>query len=182
MKWLFRSSMPVGNRMFKVKSERSADLIQKNSLMCKLLALKADDRDTEREMLVAEIYQTAEQMGDMLNNDRKLLIEQWVNSYHHLSLDSLERIKKEAKMSLVATTISEHIRNEGKLEGKIEGQIQILDDLFLSGILNREQYESMVQPLRKQLQHILDGFEYAGSPPARTERPIRKTGKSKSKS
>jgi hypothetical protein len=176
--------------MFKVKSERSADLIQKNSLMCKLLALKADDRDTEREMLVAEIYQTAEQMGDMLNNDRKLLIEQWVNSYHHLSLDSLERIKKEAKMSLVATTISEHIRNEGKLEGKIEGklegkiegQIQILDDLFLSGILNREQYESMVQPLRKQLQHILDGFEYAGSPPVRPERPIRKTGKSKSKS
>ncbi len=77
-----------------------------------------------------------------------------------------------------AVSVSEHIRNEGK----IEGQIQILDDLFLSGILNREQYESMVQPLRKQLQHILDGFEYAGSPPARTERPIRKTGKSKSKS
>ena len=66
--------------IIKVKSEKSADLAQKHSLMCKLLALKADDRETDRGMLVAGIYHTAEQMGDALDNDKKLLIEQWVNA------------------------------------------------------------------------------------------------------
>jgi hypothetical protein len=122
--------------------------------MCKLLALKADDRETDRGKLVAGIYNTAEQMGDALDNDKKLLIEQWVNAYNNLSPESLEKIKKEIKMNFVATTISEHIRNEGKIEGNVEGQIQLLDNLFVSGVLNREQYEIMVQPLRNQLQGI----------------------------
>jgi hypothetical protein len=140
--------------IIKVKSEKSAELIQKHSLMCKLLALKADDRETDRGKLVAGIYNTAEQMGDALDNDKKLLIEQWVNAYNNLSPESLEKIKKEIKMNFVATTISEHIRNEGKIEGNVEGQIQLLDNLFVSGVLNREQYEIMAQPLRNQLQGI----------------------------
>ena len=49
--------------------------------MCKLLALKADDRDTDHETLVYEIYSAAESMADLINNDKKLLIEQWVNAY-----------------------------------------------------------------------------------------------------
>ena len=116
--------------VIKVKSEKSADLAQKHSLMCKLLALKADDRETDRGKLVAGIYHMAEQMGDALDNDKKLLIEQWVNAYNNLPPESLEKIKKEVKMSFVATTISEHIRNEGKIEGNVEGQIQLLENLF----------------------------------------------------
>jgi len=66
--------------VIKVKSEKSADLVQKHSLMCKLLSLKADDRDTDRNALVSGIYQTAQQLGDVLDNDKKLLIEQLVKS------------------------------------------------------------------------------------------------------
>jgi flagellar biosynthesis/type III secretory pathway protein FliH len=165
----FSSRMPKQVCHFdiiKVKSEKSVDLAQKHSLMCKLLALKADDRDTDREMLVAGIYQTAEEMGDALDNDKKLLIEQWVNAYNNLPPESLEKIKKEVKMSFVATTISEHIRNEAKIEGKreglaeglikgkLEGQIQLIENLYLTGTLSQVQYENMVQPLRKQLQEI----------------------------
>jgi hypothetical protein len=56
-------------------------------------------------MLVAGIYKTAEEMGDVLDNDKKLLVEQWVNAYNNLPAESLEKIKKEVKMSFVATTI-----------------------------------------------------------------------------
>ena len=45
-------------------------------------------------------------------------------------------------------------QREGKIEGKIEGQIQLVENLYVSGVLNQEQYEIMVQPLRKQLQEI----------------------------
>ena len=101
--------------IIKVKSEKSVDLAQRLSLMCKLLALKADDREADRGKLESGIYLTAEQMGDALDNDKKLLIEQWVNAYNNLLPESLEKIKKEVKMSFVATTISEHIRNEGRI-------------------------------------------------------------------
>ena len=77
-------------------------------------------------------------------------------------------------MSYTATTISEHIWNEGKIEGKIEGkvegkmegkmegkvegviegQIKILESLYLSAVLRKEQFEMMVEPLRKQLEKI----------------------------
>jgi hypothetical protein len=65
-------------------------------------------------------------------------------------------------MSYTATTISEHIWNEGKVEGKmegkvegvIEGQIKILESLYLSAVLRKEQFEMMVEPLRKQLEKI----------------------------
>ncbi len=168
--------------VIKVNSERSADLIQKHSLMCKLLALKADDRDTDRGQLVADIYRTAAQMVEGLDNDRKLLIDQWVNAYHNLRPESLEQIKKEVKMSFTATTISEHIRNEGKIEGIIEGeikgeikgQIKILEDLYLTKILTLEQFEMMVNPLRKRLQDIQLQVHETGNMSSRKARARRK--------
>ncbi|MEI6262671.1 MAG: hypothetical protein WCR46_22570, partial [Deltaproteobacteria bacterium] len=58
-----------------------------------------------------------------------------------------------------ATTISEHIWNEGKMEGEIKGeikgQIKMLESLYLSAVLSKEQFEKMVDPLRKQLEKIL---------------------------
>jgi hypothetical protein len=152
--------------VIKIKSERSADLINKHSLMCKLLALKADDRNTDHETLVYEIYSTAESMADLIDNDKKLLIEQWVNAYSNIPHTSVETIKKGVNMSYTATTISEHIWNEGKMEGVIEGkmegviegeikgQIKILESLYLSAVLRKEQFEMMVEPLRKQLEKI----------------------------
>ena len=99
-------------------------------------------------------------------------------------------------MSFVATTISEHIRNQGRIEGinegmteglnkgklegkiecKVEGQIQILENLYLVGILNQDQYDRMVQPLRKQLQEI------QSDPGQSVDRPVRAAkGRRKSK-
>ncbi len=117
--------------VIKVKAEKSRDLVQKHSLMCKLLALKADDFDVSREDLVREIYQAAARMEDELSNEIKLLVEQWVQSYTQLPGDIVEKIKKEVKMSFVATTIKEHYINLGEARGEargvIKGKIENLD-------------------------------------------------------
>jgi flagellar biosynthesis/type III secretory pathway protein FliH len=95
-----------------------------------------------------------------------------IGSYRFIDKEFISRYDalKEVKMSFVATTISEHIRNEGMIEGKrqgkiegmteglikgkLEGQIQIIENLYVSGVLSQEQYGIMVQPLRKQLEEI----------------------------
>jgi len=40
----------------------SSELIQKQSLLCKLLALKANDKDINPEELVRQIYQSVSKM------------------------------------------------------------------------------------------------------------------------
>ncbi|MCP3944647.1 MAG: hypothetical protein GY710_24650, partial [Desulfobacteraceae bacterium] len=62
--------------VIKVKAEKSSDLIKKHSMLCKLLALKANDKGTDPEKLVYEIYQAASEMRDMLTNEQLLLIGQ----------------------------------------------------------------------------------------------------------
>ncbi len=74
-------------------------------------------------------------MEDQLDNDKKLLIEQWVNAYKQLPEETVENIKKEVKMSFTATTISEHYINEGMLKGEIKGKIELLQSLFKKGML-----------------------------------------------
>jgi len=59
--------------VIKVKQEKSGDLIRKHSLLCKLLALKADDDGTDPESLLHEIYRAVAAMKDELSNDRLLL-------------------------------------------------------------------------------------------------------------
>ena len=116
--------------IIKVKAEKSGDLIRKHSLMCKLLTLKADDRKTDPDELVYEIYRAAAGMKDKLTNEQLLLIDQWVSFYKKVSEQSLLKIKKEISMSFIETTITEHVYNqgwikgaaEGKIEGKIEGE------------------------------------------------------------
>ncbi|MBF0412364.1 MAG: hypothetical protein HQK70_06605 [Desulfamplus sp.] len=138
--------------------------------MCKLLALKADDRGIEREYIIREIYNAAATMGENLDNEKKLLIEQWVSAYKELPEETVQKIKKEVKMTFTATTISEHYINEGRLEGikegklegklegikegEIKGQIKLLESLLLSGVLTSEKYYEMVAPLKKQLESI----------------------------
>jgi len=84
----------------------SSELIQKESLLCKLLALKANDTDTDPEELVREIYQTVSQMKDQLPRDILLLIEQNVSFYKKISQEIFERIKKEVRMDDYPETIS----------------------------------------------------------------------------
>jgi predicted transposase/invertase (TIGR01784 family) len=110
--------------VIKVKAEKSSFLIKKHSLMCKLLALKADDRQTDPEELVYEIYRAAAQMKEQLTNEQLLLIEQWVNFYKKVSEKRLDKIKKEIKMDFVETTITEHVYNQGWIKGEAEGKIE----------------------------------------------------------
>ena len=148
--------------VIKVRDEKSGDLIQKHSLMCKLLALKADDRDADPEKLVCEIYRAAEAMGEKLGRDHMLLIGQWVSAYKKIPDERLEEIKKEVKTAMIATTISEHIFNEGKAageikgkaEGKLEGKLEMLENLYIFGIISKEQYEKMMIPLREELRTV----------------------------
>ena len=58
--------------VIKVKNEHSRDLIQKHSLMCKLLALKANDEGTDPKQLIYEIYQATAQMKTQLTTDQLL--------------------------------------------------------------------------------------------------------------
>lgn len=152
--------------VIKIKAEKSEDLIRQHSLLCKMLALKADDRGSDPEMLVYEIYRAAANMQDTLTNDHLLLLEQWVEAYRKISPQQVKIIKKESKMEFVATTISEHIFHEGVLKGKAEGkaegeakgqtkgQIELLEMLYQNGVLSEEQFQSMVRPLRQKLSEL----------------------------
>ncbi len=124
--------------VIKVKAEKSADLTKKHSLLCKLLALKADDRDTDPEKLIIEIYQAAARMKDLLTNEQLLLIEQWVNVYKKIPDQAADRIRKEAKMDMMETTITEHIFNLGEIEGKRKGEIEGIRKGEIEGIRKGE--------------------------------------------
>ena len=110
--------------VIKVKAEKSTDLIQKHSLLCKLLALKADDREAAPEELVYGIYRAAAEMREQLTNDQLLLLDQWVRFYKKVPDQRLEKIKKEVNMESTATTITEHIFNQGLIKGMREGEVR----------------------------------------------------------
>ncbi|MCP4346149.1 MAG: hypothetical protein GY795_11565 [Desulfobacterales bacterium] len=133
--------------VIKVKAEKSGDLIRKHSMLCKLLALKANDKGTDPEELVCEIYHTASELKDGLTNEQLLLMDQWVNAYKKVTDQTLDKIKKEVEMAFVATTITEHIQHESEIKGKIEGKIELLENLYSQGILTKEMFEEMVIPL-----------------------------------
>jgi len=107
--------------VIKIKKEKSSDLIKKQSLMCKLLALQADDKGTDPENLVRDIYSTAAKLKQSLTNEQLLLIEQWVSAYKKIPAKKFEKIKKEVKMPAIATTIDEHFINIGIEQGMQKG-------------------------------------------------------------
>jgi len=123
--------------VIKVKAEKSGNLIKKHSLLCKLLTLKADDREIEPDELVCEIYRAAASMKDELTNEQLLLIEQWISFYKKVSEQRLDEIKKEINMDFVETTISEHIYNQGKLEGEKNTAINLLKMGIDVGIIQK---------------------------------------------
>ena len=149
--------------VIKIKEEKSGDLIRKHSLLCKLLALKADDRGVDPEELIIAIYRAANAMKDELNNDQLLLIDRWVNKYKKIPAQRIDKIRKEIKMDFIETTISEHVFNQGlvkgKLEGKAEGeakgevkgQIKLLETLYQEGLLTAKQLKAKIEPLRHKM-------------------------------
>jgi hypothetical protein len=110
----------------------SRELIQKESLLCKLLALKANDKDTDPESLVKDIYQTVSQIKDKLPRDILLLIEQFVSFYKKISQKTFERIKKEVNMTEYLETISQYYIMEGEKRGEMKATLSILDRLVKS--------------------------------------------------
>ena len=166
--------------IIKVKAEKSADLMQKHSLLCKLLALKADDTGVDRESLVREIYQTVSRMENELTNEQKLLVDQWVQAYRKLPDKIVEKIKKEVNMSFVATTIKEHYINIGEARGElrgeargevrgeargvIKGKIENLEELHRFGIITSAQLAEMAAPLQRQLEELQTRNHQAASP------------------
>ncbi|MBF0450319.1 MAG: hypothetical protein HQK75_06430, partial [Candidatus Magnetomorum sp.] len=79
--------------MIKINSEKSSDLIQKKSLLCKLLALKADDTGISREEIIRDIYQTVHEMKDRIDDDKLLLIDQFVDFYKKVPEKTVSNIK-----------------------------------------------------------------------------------------
>lgn len=148
--------------------------------MCRLLALKANDEGTDPEQLVREIYDIAATLKDELDDDKRLLLEQWVMTYKKISNDVHTQIKKEYDMDYPATTISEHFRLEGKeeglvegeekgwikghaegrvegrVEGEIRGEIKILEVLHEEGLLSDLEFERHIIPLRQKLAELLE--------------------------
>jgi hypothetical protein len=143
--------------LIRVKAEKSNALIQKKSMLCKLLALQADDREADAEGLLREIYRAAAEMKEkgILDDDGLLLLEQWVNVYTKAPAGTVGKIREETKMTFTATTISEHIRHEGRregrregrYEGRHEGEIRVLENLYRKGILSKAQYDEIMRPL-----------------------------------
>jgi hypothetical protein len=116
--------------VIKLKTHMSSELIQKESLLCKLLALKANDKNTDPEALVRKIYQAVSQMKNQLPRDILLLIEQFVSFYKKISQETFELIKKEVNMTDYAETISDYYIQAGEKKGKIEATLSIIDNLL----------------------------------------------------
>jgi len=144
------------------------------------MALKADDSGCDRKDLIREIYQAAADQEDDLTSDQKLLIERFVSYYAQLTKKTVDKVKKEVKMTFVASTITEHIHHEGEMiaearfeermkqaEARAEAQmkqaelraearakratIANLEDLFQEGLISAEVFENKAAPVREAL-------------------------------
>jgi len=158
--------------VIKLKSFMSSELIQKQSLLCKLLALKANDKGTNPEDLVRKIYQSVSKMRNNLSRDKLLLIEQFVSFYKKIPQETFEIIKKEVDMTGYAETISDYYMQEGERKGEKKGEkkgerkgeikatLSIIDNLLNKGDINwsfitnatgvnQQQYYQMQQEFQK---------------------------------
>jgi len=150
--------------VIKLKSHMSSELIQKQSLFCKLLSLKANDKGTDPEELVRLIYRSVSEMKKRLSRDKLLLIEQFVSFYKKIPQETFEHIKKEVDMTGYAETISDYYIQEGERKGEIKGErkgeikatLSIIDNLIDKGNIdwsfitnttgvNQQQYDQMQQ-------------------------------------
>jgi flagellar biosynthesis/type III secretory pathway protein FliH len=159
--------------VLKVNAETSQDLMQKHSLLCRLLALKANDKNTEPEQLIRAVYEAVTVFKPDLTHDQLLLVNRWVEFYKKVPPRTFQQIKKKFNVALIETTISEHIFNQGlakgkaegiaegvskgKVEGKAEGleqQIMLLKALHEDGVLSKSRLKNLLLPLEAQLKAL----------------------------
>ena len=108
--------------VIKLNNEKSSDLIKKHSVLCKLLALKADDRSIDREELVREILQFVASKQEMFDDEKLLMLHQFLDCYGQIPEDRYETIKREAEMTFVATHITEYYEHLGEQRGEKIGE------------------------------------------------------------
>jgi hypothetical protein len=144
--------------IIKVNKEKSKDLIQKKSLLCKLLALKADDTDISPEDIIRDIYQTVYEMKDSLTDDQLLLVEQFVDYYRKIPQQTFSKIKKEVNMSFAATTITEHYINigeeRGEKRGLLKGKLQTIQELYEKNIIQKDIFLEMSTSIKEQIKRL----------------------------
>jgi len=140
--------------IIKVKEHRSEELIRHHSLLVKLLTLKADDAGCDRKQLVCEIYRATAVMGDLLSEDKLLLVDRFVAYYAKVPKRDVNAIKKESGMSFVASTITEHYEHIGEERGEILGSLKTLKRFIEKGFITQEQFEIEAEPLREQLSKL----------------------------
>lgn len=133
--------------VIKLKALRAETLIKQRTLLGKLLALKANDENMDRSLLIEEIYLAKQAMKAELPQDIDFLIDQFVRSYGNLEPMRVQRIKEEAEMILIAPTITEHYQQMFELQGKIKN----MTELFEEGDLSEARYQELVNPLKHHL-------------------------------
>lgn len=152
--------------VIKIKKEKSEQLIREQSLLCKLLALKANDRGCDREVLIREILRTLKKESLKQPSEKLLMTLQFIEQYKQIPPDRYETIRKEVDMAFIATHITEHyehigeVRGEkrgikiGEVRGEIKGKLSLLQEFYEKGILSKEDYESQSSLLKEKLKAL----------------------------
>ena len=114
-------------------------------------------RGVSREIIVAQIYCTPVAMGNRLTDDRKLLIDT-VNNYGNASKQGVTSIKREAEMTLIADTITEHYINigieQGLEQGEISGQLKNLKEMHDAGYIPDDVFHAKYVVLKRELDRL----------------------------
>lgn len=140
--------------VIKLKGLEAEKLSRHQTLLAKLLALKADDRSLDRKQLVQEIYLAAKAMGENIPDDINLLIQRFIKQYGRLPTQDIKAIQEAVDMIEVASTITEHYELRGKREGKILGRIEMLEDLKENGLITEGQFNERLTSLQAELEAI----------------------------
>ena len=148
--------------MIKLSEERSADLIRHRSLFCKLLALKANTAGCRRTDLLRAIFDQVAELGDRLDHNKTILIENFVKFYSNLSQKTIEKVRQEAKMAIVAPTILEQyqliFKENGKKIGQKEGQLKTCREslatyeaMLADGDITESAFKKLADPISQKI-------------------------------
>jgi len=154
--------------IIKVNREKSSKLIAERSLFCRLMALKADASGLDRAEIVQSIYQHAQEMGDRLTKEHKLLIHHFIEAYAHVPKKVVEKIREKNNMAYPASSISEYYmllgeergeergekrgEERGEKRGEQRGELKFLNEMYRRGCIGKDEY----QKRSTQIQQVID--------------------------
>jgi len=153
-----RGIIEVPFDIIKLFEVSSLSLIQHRSLLLKLLALRADDTDCDREMLIREIYRAVHEQENTLTERQKVLVEAVVEAYAELPPRAVTEIKREVGVTFVASNIEEHFihigQERGEQRGKILGALENMKELLADGTISRDVYRQRAAKLQAELEKL----------------------------